>query len=44
MTATSITVAGYVTSPNKVITAANGIDYVYRVSGEGSPPSPRRSP
>ena len=38
MTATSAVVGGYVTSPNRVITAANGIDYAYRTIGEGSPP------
>jgi pimeloyl-ACP methyl ester carboxylesterase len=37
MTATSAVVGGYLTSPNRVITAANGIDYAYRVLGEGSP-------
>jgi pimeloyl-ACP methyl ester carboxylesterase len=38
MTATSAVVGGSVTSPNKAITAANGIDYAYRTIGEGSPP------
>jgi pimeloyl-ACP methyl ester carboxylesterase len=38
MTATSAAVGGYVTSPNRVIAAANGIDYAYRTIGEGSPP------
>jgi pimeloyl-ACP methyl ester carboxylesterase len=38
MTETSAVVGGYVTSPNRVITAANGIDYAYRTNGEGSPP------
>jgi pimeloyl-ACP methyl ester carboxylesterase len=38
MTATSAVVGGYVTSQNRVVTAANGIDYTYRANGEGSPP------
>ena len=38
MTATSAALDGYMTSTNRVITAANGIDYAYRVVGDGSPP------
>jgi pimeloyl-ACP methyl ester carboxylesterase len=38
MTAKSAAVGSYVASPNRVITAANGIDYTYRVVGDGSPP------
>ncbi len=38
MTATSSAGVGYVTSPNRAIAAANGIDYAYRTIGEGSPP------
>ena len=37
MTATSAALDGYMTSTNRVITAANGIDYAYRVVGDGSP-------
>jgi pimeloyl-ACP methyl ester carboxylesterase len=38
MTATSAALDGYMTSTNRVITAENGIDYAYRVVGDGSPP------
>jgi pimeloyl-ACP methyl ester carboxylesterase len=38
MTETSAAVDGYATSANQVITAANGVDYAYRVVGDGSPP------
>jgi pimeloyl-ACP methyl ester carboxylesterase len=38
MTATSTNTVAYVSSPNQVVTAANGIDYAYRDVGEGSPP------
>jgi pimeloyl-ACP methyl ester carboxylesterase len=37
MTATSPTVSEYLTAPNGVITAANGIEYAYRDLGEGTP-------
>jgi pimeloyl-ACP methyl ester carboxylesterase len=37
MTATSPTTRGYRTSPNRVITAASGIEYSYREVGEGTP-------
>jgi pimeloyl-ACP methyl ester carboxylesterase len=38
MTATSPTTSAYSTSPNRVVTAANGIAYAYREVGEGTPP------
>jgi pimeloyl-ACP methyl ester carboxylesterase len=38
MTATASTTDEYLTSPNKVISAANGIDYAYRDLGEGAVP------
>ena len=38
MTATSPTTAEYVASPNRVVSAANGIDYAYREVGKGTPP------
>jgi pimeloyl-ACP methyl ester carboxylesterase len=40
MTATSAAVGGYVASPNRVVSAANGIHYAYRElgAGDGSPP------
>ena len=38
MTATSHTTAGYMASPNRVLSAANGIDYAYRDVGDGTPP------
>ena len=38
MTATSPTTPEYKTSPNKVLSAANRIDYAYREVGEGTPP------
>src|SRR5204862_5904054 len=38
MTATSPTAAEYMASPNRVLSAANGIDYAYRDLGEGTPP------
>jgi pimeloyl-ACP methyl ester carboxylesterase len=37
MTATSPTTA-YTAAPNRVVTAANGVDYAYRDVGEGTPP------
>ena len=38
MTATSPTTAEYTASPNRVLSAPNGIDYAYRDVGEGTPP------
>ena len=38
MTATSPTADTYVTTPNRLVAAANGIDYAYRSVGEGTPP------
>src|SRR5437762_8225426 len=38
MTAASPTTADYTASPNRVLSAANGIDYAYRDLGEGTPP------
>ena len=38
MTATTSTAGGYVAAPNKVLRAANGIDYAYREVGERTPP------
>jgi pimeloyl-ACP methyl ester carboxylesterase len=38
MTATSAATGGYLTSPQMTVSAANGIDYVYREVGEGTPP------
>jgi len=35
MTATSAATAGYVAAPNRVTSAANGVDYAYRELGEG---------
>ncbi len=37
MTATSPTAAEYLATPNGLVSAANGIDYAYRESGEGHP-------
>ena len=37
MTATSSPTSEYLTAPNRVISAANGIDYAYRQVGEGTP-------
>jgi pimeloyl-ACP methyl ester carboxylesterase len=37
VTATSPTTAEYIAAPNRVLSAANGIDYVYRDLGEGTP-------
>jgi pimeloyl-ACP methyl ester carboxylesterase len=38
MTSTSPTTGAYAASPNKVLSAANGIDYAYRDLSEGTPP------
>src|SRR5215472_4699649 len=38
MASPSPTTAGYTACPNKVVSAANGIDYAYRDLGEGAPP------
>jgi pimeloyl-ACP methyl ester carboxylesterase len=38
MTGTSPTTDPYSASPNRVVAAANGIDYAYRDVGEGTPP------
>jgi len=38
MSATAATTGGYLTCPNRVVTAANGIDYAYREIGHGTPP------
>jgi pimeloyl-ACP methyl ester carboxylesterase len=37
MTATSSPPSGYLAAPNKRVSAANGIDYVYHQVGEGTP-------
>jgi pimeloyl-ACP methyl ester carboxylesterase len=37
MTAISHSTAAYVSAPNRVVSAANGIDYAYREVGEGTP-------
>jgi pimeloyl-ACP methyl ester carboxylesterase len=37
MTATSTPTGEYVSAPNRVVSAANGIDYTYRQVGEGTP-------
>ena len=39
MTATSSTTSEYLTAPNRVVSAANGIDYAYREIGDGRRPS-----
>jgi pimeloyl-ACP methyl ester carboxylesterase len=38
MAATSRTLGAYLTSPNRVVGGADGIDYAYRELGEGTPP------
>jgi pimeloyl-ACP methyl ester carboxylesterase len=38
MTATAQALGEYLTSPTRVVSAANGIDYAYRELGEGTPP------
>ena len=38
MTATSPTTAEYMSAPNRVLSAANGVDYAYREVGEGTSP------
>ena len=38
MTPASASTRGYAAAPNKVVTAANGIDYAYREVGKGAPP------
>jgi pimeloyl-ACP methyl ester carboxylesterase len=38
LAATSRTTPEYKTSPNRLLSAANGIDYAYREVGEGTPP------
>jgi pimeloyl-ACP methyl ester carboxylesterase len=38
MTATSTTTGDYTSTSNRVISAANGIDYAYRDVGDGAPP------
>jgi pimeloyl-ACP methyl ester carboxylesterase len=37
MTATATPTSEYLTAPNRVVRAANGIDYAYRQVGEGTP-------
>jgi pimeloyl-ACP methyl ester carboxylesterase len=37
MTTTSPPTSGYLATPNRVVSAANGIDYAYRQVGEGTP-------
>jgi len=37
MTATTTPTSGYLAAPNRVVSAANGIDYAYRQVGEGTP-------
>src|SRR5690348_10803115 len=38
MSATAAATGGYLASPNRVVSAANGIDYAYREIGGGTPP------
>ena len=38
MSATAASTGGYLASPNRVVSAANGIDYAYREIGDGTPP------
>ena len=38
MSATAAATGGYLASPNRVVSAANGIDYAYREIGDGTPP------
>ena len=38
MTATASSTSEYLTAPNTVVRAANGIDYAYRQIGDGTPP------
>ncbi len=38
MTAASTTTGGYLMSPHRTVSAANGIEYAYREVGEGAPP------
>jgi pimeloyl-ACP methyl ester carboxylesterase len=38
MTATSTPTSEYLVAPNRVVSAANGVDYAYREVGEGTPP------
>jgi pimeloyl-ACP methyl ester carboxylesterase len=38
MTATTATTSEYLVTPNRVVTAANGVDYAYREVGNGTPP------
>lgn len=38
MTARTPTAGAYLAAPNRLLTAANGIDYAYRDVGEGTPP------
>jgi pimeloyl-ACP methyl ester carboxylesterase len=37
MTTTSLPTSEYLTAPNRMVSAANGIDYAYRQVGEGTP-------
>jgi pimeloyl-ACP methyl ester carboxylesterase len=37
MTATAAATSEYLTAPNRVVSAANGIDYAYRAVGDGTP-------
>src|SRR6266487_5498532 len=37
MTATAPPTSEYLAAPNRVVSAANGIDYTYRQVGEGTP-------
>ena len=38
MSATAATAGGYLASPNRMVSAANGIDYAYRDIGGGTLP------
>src|ERR1700760_1148622 len=38
MSATAAATGGYLASPNRMVSAANGIDYAYRDIGGGTPP------
>jgi pimeloyl-ACP methyl ester carboxylesterase len=37
MTAAALSATGYLAAPNRVVSSANGIDYAYRLVGEGTP-------
>jgi pimeloyl-ACP methyl ester carboxylesterase len=37
MTATPISTSEYLAAPNRMVSSANGVDYAYRIVGEGTP-------